>query len=214
MTATVLFVTGIDTDIGKSIVTGWYAKKLMQQGARVITQKIIQTGCQGIAEDLLIHRKIQGIDLTEEDRNGVTCPYVFSYPCSPHLAAKLEQREIDDKKIEKYTALLSEKYDYVLLEGAGGLCVPYNEEKTTLDYIAEQQYPVILVTSGKLGSINHTLLNLQILHSKSIKIHSVIYNLHPKTDEIICQETEAFLRQYLAKNHPQTQFEIINFIAM
>lgn len=214
MTATVLFVTGIDTDIGKTIVTGWYAKKLMQQGASVITQKMIQTGCKGIAEDLLTHRKIQGIEFTEEDKNGITCPYVFDYPCSPHLAAKLEQREIDSKKIEKFTALLSEKYDYVLLEGAGGLCVPYNEQQTTLDYIAEREYPVILVTSGKLGSINHTLLSLQVLHSKSIKIHSVVYNLYPKADEIISQETQAFLRQYLAKNHPETQFEIMDFVAV
>ncbi|STY61014.1 dithiobiotin synthetase [Mannheimia haemolytica] len=55
--AKVFFITGIDTDIGKTIATGWYAKKLMQQGASVITQKMIQTGCRGIAEDLLIHRK-------------------------------------------------------------------------------------------------------------------------------------------------------------
>ncbi|SUB36632.1 dethiobiotin synthase-2 [Pasteurella multocida] len=70
----------------------------MQQGASVITQKMIQTGCRGIAEDLLIHRKIQGIELTEEDKQGITCPYVFDYPCSPHLAAKLEQRTIERKK--------------------------------------------------------------------------------------------------------------------
>ena len=59
----------------------------------------------------------QGIDLTAEDLQGDTCPYLFEYPCSPHLAAKLEGREINEKIIEKSTALLAEKYDYVLLEG-------------------------------------------------------------------------------------------------
>ncbi|HDR1055956.1 TPA: ATP-dependent dethiobiotin synthetase BioD [Pasteurella multocida] len=210
--AKVFFITGIDTDIGKTIATGWYAKKLMQQGASVITQKMIQTGCRGIAEDLLTHRKIQGIELTEEDKQGITCPYVFDYPCSPHLAAKLEQRTIERKKIESCTALLCEKYDYVLLEGAGGLCVPYNEEETTLDYLCQHQYPVILVTSGKLGSINHTLLSLQVLQANRINVHSVVYNLYPKTDEIICQETQQFLCTYLAKQHPDTLFEVMRVV--
>ncbi|MGC6376493.1 dethiobiotin synthase [Bisgaard Taxon 45] len=211
--AQVFFISGIDTDIGKTIATGWYAKKLMQQGAKVITQKMIQTGCQGIAEDLLTHRKIQGIPLTEEDKQGITCPYVFDYPCSPHLAAKLAQRTIEREKIEKCTALLSEKYDYVLLEGAGGLCVPYHAEETTLDYIRQQQYPVILVTSGKLGSINHTLLSLQACQSQGIRIHAVIYNLYPPADVLISQETQHFLRQYLAKHHPESAFEVLDFIA-
>ncbi|MBM2608435.1 ATP-dependent dethiobiotin synthetase BioD [Pasteurella multocida] len=212
--AKVFFITGIDTDIGKTIATGWYAKKLMQQGASVITQKMIQTGCRGIAEDLLTHRKIQGIELTEEDKQGITCPYVFDYPCSPHLAAKLEQRTIERKKIETCTALLCEKYDYVLLEGAGGLCVPYNEEETTLDYLCQHQYPVILVTSGKLGSINHTLLNLQVLNSKRVSVHAVIYNLYPETDQVISQETQHFLRRYLEKYSPNTLFEVMDLISV
>ena len=77
----VLFVSGIDTDIGKSIATGYYAKHLMQQGYSVITQKMVQTGCQDISTDIIVHRKIQGITLTEEDRQGITCPYLFDYPC-------------------------------------------------------------------------------------------------------------------------------------
>ncbi|PRI66971.1 ATP-dependent dethiobiotin synthetase BioD, partial [Haemophilus influenzae] len=89
----VIFISGIDTDVGKTIATGIYAKKLMEQGCSVITQKMIQTGCKNIADDLLVHRKIQGIDLTEEDLQGETCPYVFEYPCSPHLAAKRESRK-------------------------------------------------------------------------------------------------------------------------
>ena len=87
----VIFVSGIDTDVGKTVATGIYAKKLMEQGFSVITQKMIQTGCKNIADDLLVHRKIQGIDLTAEDLQGDTCPYLFEYPCSPHLAAKLEK---------------------------------------------------------------------------------------------------------------------------
>ncbi|EFA27827.1 dethiobiotin synthase [Haemophilus influenzae HK1212] len=96
----VIFISGIDTDVGKTVATGIYAKKLMEQGFSVITQKMIQTGCKNIADDLLVHRKIQGIDLTEEDLQGKTCPYVFEYPCSPHLAAKRESRKISPTQRE------------------------------------------------------------------------------------------------------------------
>ena len=203
----VIFVSGIDTDVGKTVATGIYAKKLMEQGFSVITQKMIQTGCKNIADDLLVHRKIQGIDLTAEDLQGGTCPYLFEYPCSPHLAAKLEGREINEKIIEKSTALLAEKYDYVLLEGAGGLMVPYCDEATTLHYIQSNNYPLILVTSGKLGSINHTLLSLEACRSHGVPVLSVMYNGYPEYDSIISQETQGYLKGYLKKYFPETGFE-------
>ena len=168
---------------------------------------MIQTGCKNIADDLLVHRKIQGIDLTAEDLQGETCPYLFEYPCSPHLAAKLEGRDINEKIIEKSTALLAEKYDYVLLEGAGGLMVPYCDEATTLHYIQSNNYPLILVTSGKLGSINHTLLSLEACRSHGVSVLSVMYNGYPEYDPIISQETQGYLKGYLKKYFPKTGFE-------
>ncbi|QLB13576.1 dethiobiotin synthase [Bisgaardia hudsonensis] len=212
--AQVLFISGIDTDVGKTIATGLYAKKLMAQGYSVITQKMIQTGNKDLSEDILQHRKIQGIQLTEEDKSGLTCPYLFSYPCSPHLASRLENIEISTALIQQATKKLMAKYDYVLIEGAGGLCVPYNETKTTLDYLREYQHPLILVTSGKLGSINHTLLSLQACQINGIKVHSVMYNLYPKADEIISRETQLFLRNYLKQHFPDTQFDVFDFVEM
>lgn len=209
MSGNVIFVSGIDTDVGKSIATGFYANRLMQQGFSVITQKMIQTGCQGIAEDILTHRKLQGIELTEEDLQGQTCPYLFDYPCSPHLAAELADKQIDPNKITLATEILAKKYDYVLLEGAGGLAVPYNQEQTTLDYIQLQGYPVILVSSGKLGSINHTLLSLFACQQYGIEIKSLIYNLYPATDPIISESTQQYLRQYLAKHSANTEFLLL-----
>ena len=87
---TVLFISGIDTDIGKTIATGLLAKALYQKGHKVITQKLVQTGCRDIAEDLITHRNIMGMPLQRIDKEGVTCPYVFSKPASPHLSSALE----------------------------------------------------------------------------------------------------------------------------
>ncbi|OOS01445.1 dethiobiotin synthase [Canicola haemoglobinophilus] len=212
MAGQILFVSGIDTDVGKTIATGIYAKQLMAQGFKVITQKMVQTGCKGMAEDIVQHRKIMQIDLTEEDHQGLTCPYVFSYPCSPHLAARLENRQISTALIQQKTTELAQKYDYVLLEGAGGLCVPYDEQYTTLDYLKDCGYPLILVTSGKLGSINHTLLSLAACKQNGIPLHSLIYNRYPLGDEIINRETERYLQQYLAEHFPDAQFEILSII--
>lgn len=208
--AKVIFITGIDTHIGKSVATGFYAKCLMQQGYRVITQKMIQTGCKGISEDIIVHRKIQGIELTKEDQAGQTCAYLFDYPCSPHLAAQLQKQEIDAEKIHQMTLKLAEYYDVVLLEGAGGLAVPYNQHDTILDYIVKHHYPIVLVTSGKLGSINHTLLSLKVCKMHNIVVESVIYNLYPTIDEMISQDTQQYLQQYLAREFPNTQFVVMN----
>ena len=156
MKENVFFVSGIDTDTGKSYATGYLAKLWNGQGIRTITQKLIQTGNDGLSEDIELHRRIMGTGLLPEDTDGLTMPEIFSYPCSPHLAAEIDNRPVDFDKIERATRRLSETYDAVLLEGAGGLMVPLTRDLLIIDYIARRHYPLIFVTSGKLGSINHT----------------------------------------------------------
>lgn len=91
----VLFISGIDTNVGKTVATGMIAKALAKAGKKVITQKMIQTGCEHVSEDIEAHRQIQGIPFTDEDMRGLTCPYIFTYPCSPHMAAaKMEDVSI------------------------------------------------------------------------------------------------------------------------
>lgn len=205
----VLFVTGIDTNIGKTFATGMIARTLAGQGKKVITQKMIQTGCQDISEDIEMHRRIQGIPFTEEDKAGLTCPYIFTYPCSPHMAAARDKREIDLSVITAATHRLQEKYEYVLLEGAGGLMVPNDFNSLTIDYVKEQGYPVVLVTSGKLGSINHTLLSLYACKQYGIPVKALVYNLCPATDPLITGNTLEYLRQYLQKELPETSIVLL-----
>ena len=95
----IYFVSGIDTDAGKSVVTGLIARSLLHQGVNVITQKFIQTGCRGISEDILTHRRIMGIPVQDVDRDGTTCPYVMTYPASPHLAAEIDHLAIDLRRV-------------------------------------------------------------------------------------------------------------------
>ncbi len=178
----VIAISGIDTDIGKTIVTGTIARCLYEQGDSVFTQKMVQTGCTESSDDILVHRQLMGIELTEEDRNGLSCPYIFAVPCSPHLAAELAGESIEPAKIAAATDILLDCYDIVLLEGAGGLSVPLTLDYTFADYLQEYNHPVILVSSPRLGSINHTLNTLELLARRHIQLAAVVYNLHGFTE--------------------------------
>ena len=202
----VYFISGIDTSVGKTAATGAIAKALAQAGKRVITQKMIQTGCEQVSEDIEEHRRIQGIPFTEEDREGWTCPYIFSYPCSPHMAAAKDGRTIDLQVITQATERLRERYEYVLLEGAGGLMVPNDFQSLTIDYIRDQSYPLILVTSGKLGSINHTLLSLFAAEQYGIPVKAIVYNQYPHIDALI----EANTLEYQRMKFTQTPLLLVN----
>ena len=202
----VYFISGIDTSVGKTAATGAIAKALAQASKRVITQKMIQTGCEQVSEDIEEHRRIQGIPFTEEDREGWTCPYIFSYPCSPHMAAAKDGRTIDLQVITQATERLRERYEYVLLEGAGGLMVPNDFQSLTIDYIRDQGYPLILVTSGKLGSINHTLLSLFAAEQYGIPVKAIVYNQYPHIDALI----EANTLEYLRIKFPQIPLLLLN----
>lgn len=209
-TKNIYFVSGIDTDAGKSYCTAWYACELIKSGKRVITQKFIQTGNTGHSEDIDLHRRLMGTGYLPEDREGLTMPEIFSYPCSPHLASRIDRRPIDFDKIAQATQELARRYDIVLVEGAGGLMVPLREEYLTADYIAEKQYPLIFVTSGKLGSINHTLLSFEAIKHRGIRLDRVLYNLYPTVeDKTIQEDTMQYIQNYLAKHFPGTKFEVV-----
>ncbi|MCF9033959.1 dethiobiotin synthase [Acinetobacter nectaris] len=203
MSHKVYFISGIDTEVGKTYATGYLARKYLEAGQSVITQKLIQTGNEAYSEDILKHREIMGVPLFEEDHQKTTMPEIFSYPASPHLSAKLDQRPINFNKIEKATQQLVEKFDLVLLEGAGGLMVPLTDDLLTIDYIQQYEFPVILVTSGRLGSINHTLLSLEALKSRNINLHAIAYNLNDESeDQTISIETQRYLKEHVQKQFP------------
>ena len=205
MTGSVYFISGIDTGIGKTYTTGYLAKLWNAQGKKTITQKLIQTGNVDISEDIEQHREIMGMGWFPEDETKLTMPEIFTYPASPHLATKIDDREIDFQKIENATAQLAEKYEVVLLEGAGGLMVPLTTELLTIDYVAEKKLPVILVTSGRLGSINHTILSLEALKSRGLELYALAYNLKDQSqDALISKDTADYLKTYLAKHFPNS----------
>lgn len=205
----IMFVTGIGTDVGKSYATGWLARELTSDGRKVITQKFIQTGNQGYSEDIDIHRKIMNIELQPRDTDHTTAPLILSYPASPDLAAKIDGIDVDFEIAAKSTEILSQEYDTVLVEGAGGVMVPLRGNYLTIDYIAAHRLPAVVVTNGQLGSINHTLLTLEALKQHNIEVAAVIYNPFFDKDDIICKDSKVYISKYLAEKFPNTIFIVM-----
>lgn len=204
-----LFISGIDTDAGKTYATAWLARKFMDEGKSVITQKFIQTGNTGYSEDIEAHRRLMGIDMLPEDLDMTTAPIIFTYPASAQLAARIDGREIDLGLVDCSSEILSSRYDVVLIEGAGGLMVPVTDDFLTIDYIASRHLPVALVTNGKLGSINHTILSLEALKARGIEVPYILYSRHLDTDKTIAQDTVGFITRYLNRNFPDTELMFV-----
>jgi len=193
------FITGIDTDAGKTFATGLMAKYLLDRDVNIMTQKFAQTGCTGISEDILAHREIMGVEPYTVDKNGTTCPYVFTYPASPHLAAKIDGEEIDVNVINDSTEKLEATCDTLLIEGVGGIHVPITLDYSLLDYLEEKKHPLILITSSKLGSINHTLMTLELAAHRKLPIHGLIYNHYPNNSDVILEDSIEVFKTYLKR---------------
>ncbi len=204
----VIFISGIDTDAGKTYATAWLANRLMSQGGKVITQKFIQTGNDGYSEDIIKHRELMGTGIFPEDKDFTTAPIIFTYPASAQLAARIDGKKIDLDLIRRSTETLASRYDHVLIEGAGGLMVPITDDYFTIDYITDEHLPLALVTNGSLGSINHTILSLEAVKNRGIELRYLLYNTFFDNDTTISSDTQGFLSRYISKHFPQCKMLI------
>ncbi len=206
----ILFVGAIDTDAGKSLVTGLVARFRARQGRRVATQKLAQTGCAcEEADDVRRHRRIMGVDWMEADRAGDTCPYIFPLAASPHLAAEAAGRVIDPAVITAATERLCAAYDDVIIEGVGGLCVPLTRELLLVDYVSERGYRTVLVSSARLGSINHTLMSIAVLHARGVEVAGVIYNRFFDGEPAVAKDSrEVFRRALQVHAYPDVVIDV------
>lgn len=195
----VVFVSGIDTGVGKTFATGEMARSAIARGRDATTVKMVQTGNIGRSEDIEEHRRIMGVGELPEDREGLTAPQIFAFPGSGHLAARLEGRRVNLGCITKAVEECSRRRDLVLVESAGGLFVPLTASVLTVDYLAERGWPLVLVTNGRLGSINHTLMSMDAARRRGIRLLAVVYDWLPDVDPLIDKDTPATIRSYIRK---------------
>lgn len=170
-----LFITGIGTDVGKTI-----ASAIITEALQADYWKPIQAGDLNTSDS----HKIKAY-LSNEKTKIHPNSYALQTPASPHLAAELDNIVID---IAKITEPLTD--NHLVIEGAGGLFVPINNTATILDLI-QPDYKVIVVSRHYLGSINHTLLTIEALKNRNIAIAGILFNgdENPSTESIILNKT-------------------------
>ena len=165
------FILGTDTDIGKTYISSLLYKELKNYGCTYY--KPVQSGSKNsISPDVDFLCKFNGI----EYENSM-CGYNFEYEVSPHLAAEKSDIKIEKNSILNRIEKLKQESKFSLIEGAGGIYVPLiRGEYYNFDLIKDAELPVILVCSTKVGTINHTLLTIEFLKQKKIKLYGVIFN--------------------------------------
>ncbi len=176
-----MFVTGTGTDVGKTLIVAGVMRWFLKRGVNAMVMKPVQTGAgrnadgRMVAPDVEFVFRTAGLRLEEETR-GRVAPYLFEPACSPHLAARLADCPIRIEKIRECAQWLAERYDRLVIEGAGGLMVPLGDEGTMLDLAAALGLPTLLVGHSGLGTINHVLLSLDALRRRGLTPMGVILN--------------------------------------
>ncbi|WP_153730813.1 dethiobiotin synthase [Sporosarcina obsidiansis] len=188
----VLFVTGTDTDVGKTIATTLIRSFLHDHGLHFIPFKPVQTGAilqngDWIAPDVMTYQLALDVEMKQ-----MKTEYLFEKPCSPHLAACLENVEIEPSRLTESVEQLENLHGGVVVEGAGGLYVPLTTNGYCLiDWMKELKAPVVLVARAGVGTINHTMLSIKALESKGIPIAGVLFNdLQQDPPEIVRNNIE------------------------
>lgn len=173
------FVTGTDTDVGKTFVTCAMLKHFERQGIKALGFKPISAGCE-VDEDVLVNIDAQLIQANSNVQAplNVINPIAFEPPIAPHIAAAKVGKRIDFTQLNSgFDKLQQYKADVYLVEGAGGWLLPINETDTLNQWVEQQQLEVILVVGVKLGCLNHALLTAQAIESQGLTLAGWVANI-------------------------------------
>lgn len=162
-----IFITGTDTDVGKTVITALLADYLHGEGVDCGYLKLVSCGGSQ-CDDCRYVQAQAGVPVQNV--------YHFPLPASPHLAAEQDEQDIEVSRLDQAMVQMSGQHDVVLVEGAGGLLVPLTRSLLLGDYMAGHDVRALVVARSGLGTINHTLLTLDGLQQRGIGVLGVIFN--------------------------------------
>jgi len=172
-----LFVSGTGTEVGKTVVAAMLARTLAEEGKRVAVFKPAVTGLEEEGEtDHALLRRASGSSQGDTE----IAPYRYQPPASPHLAAALAGEEIEPERLRQAARAAAANADAIVCEGVGGLLVPLSPTYLVRDFAADLGYPLVIVASPGLGTINHTLLTLESARAAGLEIAAVVLNPWPE----------------------------------
>ncbi len=183
--AKALFITATGTDIGKTYVSGLIAEYMKNKGLDIGYYKAALSGSNDITDSDAWHVK-EKANLSDSYNEMVSYTYKHAY--SPHLAAQIEGNPPNIEIIRKAYKNMSEKHDYIIVEGSGGIICPirYDDNKKIFleDIIKQLNIPSIIIADAGLGTINSTVLTIEYMRNKNLKINGVILNRFEITNEM------------------------------
>lgn len=180
-----IFITGTGTDVGKTYVTGLLVKKLKENGLRAAYYKAAMSGNERTKDgelvpgDALFVKKMSGIG----QPLAQMCPYIYETAVSPHLASRIEGNPVVLEEVVKGFAQVCSQYDYVTMEGSGGILCPlcFDERKLWLeDVIRQLGLSSLIVADAGLGTINSVVLTVEYMRARELPVKGIIFNhFHP-----------------------------------
>jgi dethiobiotin synthetase len=185
----IIFVTGTDTGVGKTIFTGLLVHHLRSNGVHALAMKPF---CSGGRADVHLLQAMQDVELTEEEIN----PFYFPEPIAPLVSARRRKRLISLGEVVREVKKIAARCECLLIEGSGGLLVPLGENYFVSDVIRQLNCEVIVVARNQLGTINHTLLTVNALKRFGVKNISVVLMGTSKKDASV-EKNGAVLREFL-----------------
>lgn len=194
-----LFITATDTNVGKTVIASALALGLKERGIACGVMKPVQCG----GNDAAVLRATSQVG----DPLEIINPYFFKNPLSPHLASRLERRRLSIRKILRCYELLRKRYEFLIVEGAGGILVPLNTKFFVADMIREMGIATVIVARAGLGTINHTLLTIEAAKRRNITVAGVIFNQSERGPLTICEKDNPLIIHELSK------VKILGFVA-
>lgn len=169
-----LFIAGTDTGAGKTLVTGLLAAQAERHGLYIVTQKWVQTGTRPGHTDLDAHLRLCRHNHAPQIL-ALRQPYSFPLAASPHLAAVAAGQVVRPARLIRSYRALAAAYDGVLVEGTGGLMVPFTPRLLQIDLVRRLRLPVLLVVANRLGCVNHALLALAALRARKMRVLGLVF---------------------------------------
>jgi len=176
-----IFITGTDTGVGKTVVTAALAAWCNRQGLSAGVLKPIETGVtDGVPSDGRFHR--HAADLSESLDEIV--PVQYEEPLAPSVAAERAERPVPLPDADRAFQRQSDEHDLLFVEGAGGLLVPVNEQKTMADLAAAWRLPILVVARPSLGTLNHTALTVEVARRRGLDVAGIVISGYPEDPDV------------------------------
>ena len=185
-----MFITGTDTNVGKTYVAAGIADALLCRGVDVGVMKPAETGCSMRAGRLIPKDALRLMKAAKvQDSISLVNPYRFRKPLAPSVAAEREGKRINPARIGGAFKTLAKRHDFMIVEGAGGIMVPLTGSYTYLDLAEALGLQVLIIARPGLGTINHTLLTIAALRQRRITIAGIVINYTEDSKHGLAEKT-------------------------